>query len=279
MIQGERGALLSRLATALVLVAIVAVLVWTPMLRPGLTLFIAALVAVGLSEYFGLVRARGIDAEAAGGIVAGTLVTLTGYWAQETIINAAFLAASLTLAALHLFRNKHTIAGLAASIFSVWYLGWIPAHFIAMHGLPGQGPGLAMAMLVAVIFADSGAYFAGKALGRHKLAPVISPNKTWEGAIGGLLAAAAGMLALYALRGMGWHALPAWSAAGYVIIGLALGVVSQVGDLMESMLKRDAGLKDSGRLFPGHGGVLDRCDGLLFAAPVLYYWAVWAVRL
>jgi phosphatidate cytidylyltransferase len=278
MSPGAGKALLVRVATGLALVAVVLVLVWTPALRPALALFVTGLVAVGLYEYFALVRARGIEAESNGGIVLGALLTLSGYWASKELMGTGLAMAVLGVSALHLFQRKHTIAGLAASVFGVIYLGWLPAHFLAVHGMPGRGPGLVMVFLVAVILADTGGYFAGRAFGRHKLAPKVSPNKTVEGAIGGLTLAAVGMLILYALHAAGWRALPAWTVAWYVFAGLILAAVSQVGDLVESMLKRDAGLKDSGRIFPGHGGVLDRCDGLLFAAPVLYYLAIWGPR-
>ena len=138
--------------------------------------------------------------------------------------------------------------------------------------LPGEGPGIVTALFVSVILTDTAAYFGGRALGRHKLAPVVSPNKTWEGAVSGFVFAVLGMCVLYVLRDRySWTALPEWSLFKYAIAGALLSVASQVGDLVESSLKRDAGVKDSGVFFPGHGGVLDRCDGFLFAAPVLYY--------
>ena len=135
-------------------------------------------------------------------------------------------------------------------------------------------------LLTAVICSDTGAYFAGRSLGRHKLAPKVSPNKTWEGSVGGVLAAVAGMAVLYGLRGAlrGVVMLPAWPVLVYVLVGVVLAVIGQVGDLAESMLKRDAGVKDSGGIFPGHGGVLDRCDGILFAAPALYYMVLLGTR-
>lgn len=278
MIPGTRGALMTRVATAFILMAIILVLIWTPMLRMALAAFITALVAVGLFEFFGLARARGIEPETLGGVFLGSAITFSGFWARQEIIDTVLIFAVMVLATLHLFRRKHTFSGLSVSIFGMVYLGWIPAQFLAMHGLPGQGPGLTMALLVSVIGSDTGAYFVGKSFGARKLAPKISPNKTWEGAAGGVAMAVAAMLVLYGLRYAGWSHLPDWPLAMYVLSGVLLAVVSQLGDLMESMLKRDAGRKDSGKLFPGHGGVLDRCDGLLFASPVLYYMAIWSVR-
>jgi len=159
---------------------------------------------------------------------------------------------------------------LASSVFGVLYLGWFPAHVNLLLSEPVIGPGLVTMLIVAVVMTDTGAYFSGSLLGRHKLAPKVSPNKTWEGAAGGVVTSLLGMAALHALAPH-FDALPDWPLTRYLHIGLVLSVSAQIGDLAESCLKRDAGIKDSGNLFPGHGGMLDRCDGLLFAAPVLYY--------
>jgi phosphatidate cytidylyltransferase len=123
-----------------------------------------------------------------------------------------------------------------------------------------RGPELVLWLLLLVIAADIGAFFAGRSLGRHKLAPRVSPGKTWEGALGGLLA-----VGLVALAGAVHLSLPV--AAG-VAFGCAVGIFSVIGDLTESMFKRAAGLKDSGSLLPGHGGILDRIDSLTAAAPL-----------
>ncbi len=128
-----------------------------------------------------------------------------------------------------------------------------------------------MAWVLAVVLStwagDSAAYLAGRAFGQHKLAPAVSPGKTIEGALGGLLAAMMVSAAVFGLSG----ALPAWAGA---LVGAGIGVCGQLGDLSESFLKRQAGVKDSGDLIPGHGGMLDRVDALLFAFPaaLLMFW-------
>jgi phosphatidate cytidylyltransferase len=121
-------------------------------------------------------------------------------------------------------------------------------------------------LLAIVMSSDTVAFFVGSALGRRKLAPGISPGKTVEGAVGGLVGGVLGALAVWAA---GLPGVPAWHAA---LLGFAVAVLGMLGDLLESLLKRWAGVKDSGRLFPGHGGMLDRLDSLLFGAPVLYYY-------
>jgi phosphatidate cytidylyltransferase len=122
-------------------------------------------------------------------------------------------------------------------------------------------------MLFIVIWSgDSFAYFAGKSLGRHKLAPVVSPNKTWEGAVAGFLFSIIAALACKAtfLHGLSWMDATA--------LGALIGVVGQIGDLCESIVKRAVKVKDSGAILPGHGGMLDRVDSLLFGAPAMYYY-------
>ncbi len=140
------------------------------------------------------------------------------------------------------------------------------AYLFSFAGLIKQMPNggqWILFMLTIVWFGDTGAYFAGKTLGRHKLSPLVSPNKTWEGSIGGFLASmGAGALAMLYVPGLIWPVA--------LVLGGVIGVMGQFGDLLESLLKRTYGVKDSGNLIPGHGGVLDRIDAILFAAPMMF---------
>jgi phosphatidate cytidylyltransferase len=139
---------------------------------------------------------------------------------------------------------------------------WICVHdLIYLHEVYGGGMLLYLFSLVWI--ADIGAYFSGRKFGKHKLAPTISPGKTWEGLVGGLLANLVWIISVYQLSS-GWGlGLPQ-----FLLISLATSLISVVGDLFESMLKREAGVKDSGKLLPGHGGVLDRVDSVIAAAPI-----------
>jgi phosphatidate cytidylyltransferase len=126
--------------------------------------------------------------------------------------------------------------------------------------------------LLAIIFAnDTGAFYFGKLMGRHKLYPLISPNKTWEGTVGGIFLSTLTAFAFLQI----WHIHTfSW---GILVLVLVMTILAQVGDLAESMLKRHKGIKDSGKILPGHGGLLDRIDGLLFAIPALYFFLIWTV--
>lgn len=140
-------------------------------------------------------------------------------------------------------------------------VAWV--SLVAIHSIEAGGPALLLYMVVLIWIADSGAYFAGKRFGRNKLAPAISPGKTREGAFGGLAA-----VAIYSLiMAQVMEAVPL-SLTNFVLLSVFTGAISIAGDLFESLLKRQAGLKDSGAVLPGHGGVLDRIDSLLAALPV-----------
>ncbi|MGI6461538.1 MAG: phosphatidate cytidylyltransferase [Candidatus Hydrogenedentales bacterium] len=266
------GKLAIRSVTALIALAVFMTLIWTPGLRFLFTVFVGALSAVGLFEYYAIVRARAISPETIGGILAGTCVTMSGHLGGAIVTNFALFGGCVLVASLHIVRGQHSVAGLSSTVFGVFYIGWFAAHVPLMQSVPGVGPGLVMTLFVVVILTDTAAYFVGSALGKHKMAPTVSPNKTWEGAFAGLLAAVAGAAALwYVKERSGLPSLPNWPVWRYVHAGALVSIVAQIGDLTESCLKRDAGVKDSGNFFPGHGGVLDRTDGFLFAAPVLYY--------
>lgn len=144
------------------------------------------------------------------------------------------------------------------------------AALVALHRSGEQGPQLTLALLVMIWLADSGAYFSGRRFGRHKLAPAVSPGKTREGVYGGLVASL-----LFALVAGWWLSRSAQWTATYAAVAMLAMLFSVVGDLLESLMKRQSGIKDSGSLIPGHGGVLDRIDSLMAAAPVFLGGYLW----
>jgi phosphatidate cytidylyltransferase len=192
---------------------------------------------------------------------------------------AALAALAVIALAVEVFRAEDmqsSLASVSATVFGVVYVALLLGFLIALRMTPDTftspaTPKLA-AKLLTIFFAmvmltDTGAYYTGRSIGRHKLAPRVSPGKTIEGSIGGFIAAAlAGLASKYIF----FPEIPALHA---LLLGAVIGIVGQVGDLAESLLKRGSQVKDSGNIFPGHGGMLDRVDSLLFCAPIIYYYS------
>jgi phosphatidate cytidylyltransferase len=230
---------------------------------------VAACLAVGLVEFAGLVRARGIRPLGGVGFLLAAALFLDVVWPGWLGVPFTPLGALLLLA-FTLWRgaDHESVTGAAATLLGAVYLGALGGTIAALRTVPpvGQGAWRLTLLLVVQVFSDSFAFFVGHAIGRRRLAPGISPGKSVEGAIGGLVG---GVLGALATRAVGLPDLPLLHAAG---LGAAVALMGIVGDLDESLFKRWAGVKDSGTLFPGHGGMLDRLDSLLFGAPVLYYY-------
>ena len=153
-------------------------------------------------------------------------------------------------------------------MLGVFYVGWLLGHVILLRNF-NDGANLIFYVFLVTWSCDAGAYYVGKQWGKRALASRVSPNKTVEGAIGGLAVGLAASLVAH------WWFLPEISIRDSVVLGFLLPVLGQIGDLIESVLKRSAGVKDSGRLLPAHGGILDKVDSLIFTAPTFYYYLVW----
>jgi phosphatidate cytidylyltransferase len=163
-----------------------------------------------------------------------------------------------------------------ACIFAgILYVGWLLSYLVALRSLDG-GRSWVFLAIFATFGSDSAAFLIGKTIGKNKLAPVVSPNKTWEGSIGGLLGAV--IISLFFLLPTPVRLTAYVNWWQIIILGLLISVFGQLGDLVESLLKRNTGVKDSGNLFPGHGGMLDRMDSIVFAVVVVYYWVVWSIH-
>ncbi len=231
------------------------------------------IILLGLREFYMLMQAKGYQPfEALGYFCA---LAISGYaWRQGVAVPLILTGSLLVIMTRELWRREpHRALGhIAVTVFGIMYVGWLGSHLVMMRQLPGTlgiddhvGAQLVFFSALVVWFTDTGAYLTGVAIGRHKLAPKISPNKTIEGAVGGVLAGAlAGYLASH------WFASFLTPFTGSML-GIGGAGVGQIGDLAESMIKRDVGLKDTAELIPGHGGILDRFDSLLFVVPVFYY--------
>lgn len=204
--------------------------------------------------------AGGIIVHERGGSLAGGALPL----------DAVFFLFVLGIAALTLATRRPLVEVLSATGISAGGLILVafPLSFaIPLHAIRGQGPELLLFAMVIVWVSDTAAYFAGRSIGKRPFAPKLSPNKTWEGAVAGFLASL-----VVALAFMPWVNVPLLHLLAMAALG---NIAGQVGDLLESGYKRSAGIKDSGTLLPGHGGVLDRIDALILAIPVVwYYWTL-----
>ncbi len=177
-----------------------------------------------------------------------------------------FIILAILLSQLVAGRDmRYTLQDSAILAFGVFYIAWLLSHLIAIRQF-NEGIVLVFFLFLVTWANDTAAYYSGMRWGRHPMAPVVSPKKTWEGAAGGLLGSIAGAFACRA-----WF-IPSLSTADALWLGLLLGVAAPLGDLCESILKRSAGVKDSGSLIPGHGGILDRIDSLIFTTPAFYYY-------
>ncbi|HEV8308857.1 MAG TPA: phosphatidate cytidylyltransferase [Methylomirabilota bacterium] len=260
--------LAQRALLAVVAIPLIVALVW---LAPAwlFAAFVLVLALVAQWELYRMFARVGVAAEQAAGFLLGGSVVLAFAFGGSLRPWLVSLALSLAVAgclALGLGRGSGVApdwAGIALTLLGICYCAWLLGHAIWLRALP-DGAALTLLVLGVTWCGETAAYFVGRRWGRRKLAPRISPAKTVEGAVAQVLVSVAA--ALLTVR-MG--VLTPWHAIG---IGLTLGVLAQVGDLTESFLKRSAETKDASRLLPGHGGLLDRLDSLLFNVPALYYY-------
>ena len=269
-----------RLASVAILIPVIIAATWWYWLTVAV---VATCVVVGVIELFAMLRAGGHQPRLRPGLVVALVFTAAAALRPFTSLDLtglAFAAAvALTLVFELLPRDRSTsLVSWALTFTGAAYIGWLLSAFILLRQVDtplrpailsplGIPPGAAWLMLVLAItwVQDSTAYFVGRAIGRTKMAPVLSPKKSWEGFAGGLAGSIfAAALATY-LLGL---PISQWAA---VLIGVATGIAGPLGDLGESLIKRQVGVKDSGNLIPGHGGILDRMDSLLFTAPVVLY--------
>jgi phosphatidate cytidylyltransferase len=259
---------MSPLATRILVAAVGLPLVLAALWAGGWWLFALVMPAALLAqhEFFAMTRPlRPVSLAGYAGL-AGLLIAV-----QETELVWSIGALLATLALAFLLKGLAATQGSSTVSVGVTLLGtaWIGFGLgcvLLLRGIPDHGFVASLAVLLAIFADDTAAYFAGRAVGRHKLAPAISPGKTWEGFIFGSLAAVLVVfLALYEDRE------EFLTIGESLVVGVVVALAAPLGDLFESMLKRDLGVKDSGRILAGHGGVLDRIDAILFAFPAAYF--------
>lgn len=279
--------LFQRIRSALILLPCVAVIVWWG--EPAVSIAVMAVACIALYELYHVFRAGGFVPRRRTGYFSAVLFVLAAVVGTRTglELSGSALAISImtSLAYEVVYQDRENqLLNWSLTLSGAAYVGWTLAHFVLLRHIqyPLSGLGAffrleAGAAWIFVAFAitvasDTAAYFVGKRFGRTRMAPYVSPNKTWEGAVGGTVAAMLAAALAVALLG-----LPVQWIAG-LLLGLVGSAAGQVGDLAESLIKRQIGVKDSGNLIPGHGGLLDRIDSLMFTVPVVYYLALLLTR-
>lgn len=273
----------TRLLTAAIALPILIASVIVPWWFPdAVWLFVAIAVlalGAGLFEFFTLTKKLELKADAglaylgAAALVVAFIFDAPAKSPELLLLTLALSLIVVIIAETFRFQKDFSklLAGLGVTVFGVIYIAFLGGFLIAtrvgFENIPGLSTKLLLFFFAVIFGSDSGAYFAGRAFGKHKLAPAISPGKTIEGLIGGLLAAAVIAAAC------SWSFFPelnVWFAIG---LGTVMAAVGVLGDLAESAMKRGSGTKDAANILPGHGGLLDRLDSLLLNAPILYYFA------
>lgn len=265
-----------RILVSVVFVPCIIFICW--MAGISLFVFVSLIVLFGLREYHKIAAAKNVSPNWFIGIPAAFLLCLDAWLDSGVHIPQILTALILLTAAAEVFRNspQSPFQNMAATILGILYIGLLGSHLILLgewriDSLTLMKAGGEVMAPVLLAFAipwsyDSFAYFTGKLIGRHQLLSRVSSGKTIEGAIGGVFGA------LIVMFFLSFTLFPFLTPFDCVVLGVAGGIIAQIGDLVESLVKRDAELKDSSRIIPGHGGILDRFDSVLFAAPFVFYY-------
>jgi phosphatidate cytidylyltransferase len=240
---------------------------------PAAFLFLlTSVVGLGQWEFYRMLSTKGVPCRKWLGAACGMALPLAAYSAAQTAQTALTAIILLVFITGLLARQEFTssLQSIAFTLLGIVYVGWL-LSYVPLLRLSPDGPAMVFFLFSVVWLGDAAALVAGTLLGRHKLAPFISPRKTVEGAIGGVLGSLGGAILVRMLL------LENLSLLQCMIAGVMLAVFGQLGDLCESLVKRSSGIKDSAMLIPGHGGILDKVDGILFGAPALYYFVLYVV--
>jgi len=257
--------LVKRIISSIVLISIISVVIFIDWLC---ALTATAFIIAGLYEYFVMLEKKGINIYKYFGIGMGAVIPLSIMFRFEPTKSweLLFIVLALFFILLMQFKRRDSsgvIVDISTTLFGILYVSWFFSFIIKIRYLDG-GLGFLTALLLMIKLGDIGAYLVGSRWGKRPLMPHISPKKTVEGSLGGLLFSVLGALACKSFLPFGYGQL--------ILTALGLGILGQLGDLSESLLKRDCQIKDSGSIFPGMGGVLDQIDSLLFTAPVFYFY-------
>jgi len=260
-----------RVITALWGILFLIAAIWFDKPLPWFTVLVAIYGLAAAFEFYKVVTTSKVSPLTYFGLIWTLLFIVSPHCSYDSLIPILLTSAVILPLIYLLFRQRkeEAFAGWAWTIAGIFYLGWLLSYLVALRGLD-DGRNWVFFALLTTFGSDTIAFFVGRALGRHRLAPQISPSKTWEGAIGGVFGAIIVSL-LFTLP----TALSVPLNYGQaIILGLLVSILGQLGDLVESLFKRNMGVKDSGKLLPGHGGALDRIDSIVFAGVVVYYYVL-----
>ncbi len=244
----------------------------------ALLLLISVVVYLGSKEYVQILKNKGFFPSLKVILISDAFLAMLSYFNRFDLVALAFTLCSIWAFIWVLFRGRQPyIANVSTTILGFVYGGWFPLHLLFLRGLNADnyqgflklnvhndGLGYVLLLFIGILFTDTGCYYFGEKFGKNKLSPIISPKKTIEGAIGGAICAVIGVLIIGYFIHLEWYQS--------LISGILCTIFAQIGDLSESLIKRDAGVKDSGTFLPGHGGFLDRTDSYVLTVPVLFYY-------
>lgn len=237
-------------------------------------LLILTLALFSINEFYALMQKKGLNPAFWVGNAITIFFIVFAYYALKRNWEPAHsailtIAATITLiSGIFLKREKDTILDIAVTILGIIYVGWFFSYFLFIRSLTIHG-GYLFFLMLTIWANDTVAYIIGSRFGKRKIVPRISPKKTWEGSIAGFT------VCLIASAIFSWTAnLPIYHA---LMLGALIGLIAQLSDFVESLIKRDAGAKDSSQILPGHGGILDRMDSFILTAPIMYYYVAWVI--
>jgi len=265
-----------RVITAAVGIPLVILAIWFGDPWPWFTLLIAAAALAGTYEFYHMANFDRRESLIYLGLLWSLALVLSPHYRSPDVLPIVITATMLISLICLLCRpsKEGAFRNWAWTIVGALYVGWMLSYWLNLRGLEDGRNWVYLAMLTT--FAnDTGAFFIGKARGKHRLAPTISASKTWEGAVGGLICAILGAVVIAAVLNLiSPFTFRYWQI---ILLGFLVGLFAQLGDLVESLLKRNMRVKESGNLLPGHGGILDRFDSLIFVGAVVYYYVIWVV--
>ena len=265
-----------RVITGAVGVPLVILAIWFGDPSPWFSLLIAMAALAGTYEFYHIANFDRREPLLYLGLLCSLSLVLSPHYRSPGVLLAVITTTILFTLIYLLCRPSREKAfhKWAWTIVGALYVGWMLSYWLNLRGLEDGRSWVYLAILTTFA-SDTGAFFIGRAIGKHKLAPTISEAKTWEGAIGGLVCAILGaMVIATVLNLISPFNFLYWQI---ILIGFLIGLFAQLGDLVESLLKRNMGVKESGNLLPGHGGILDRFDSLIFVGAVVYYYVIWVV--